>query len=388
MTVDKIDPKEICEYIDSQKESAMELWEQIVRIESPSNKKENVDYLASHLDTYLSALGMHTEKIGFEKAGSSLVAWTDPGEKEPVAILGHIDTVHPVGAFGENPFVMDGEYVYGPGVYDCKGGVAAGILAIRALKHFGYSERQIRLILSGDEEVAHALSGDPGRAVYTENAKGCIAGFNCESGFLNGDIVTARKGGGIVTVKVHGVPAHTGREPEKGASGIRAAAQMIVKIEEKSNPEKVLFNCGLIKGGSSANVVPEFCEFSIALRFHENEEYRKSLAFLQDLCENQADSRVTATLTEDALFPAMEKTEGTSQLFKKYQESCKKLGLSLPEGVYSGGCSDASFLTMMGIPVLCGVGVRGADNHSRKERAVVSSLTESAKKMVLTILKL
>lgn len=380
--------QDICDYIDSRENSMMQLWEQMVRIESPSADTAEVNRLAAHLDTYLDAMGLWRKKVAFVEAGSSLVAQTEEGELPAVALMAHMDTVHPVGRFGEDAFRRDGDKIYGPGVYDCKGGIAVAILVISTLQRFGYRKRQLRLILSGDEEVAHSLSKGGGCQVYADAAAGRAAAFNCESGLLNGDVVYRRKGGGIVTITVHGVSAHAGREPEKGASAIREAARKILKIEELSDPNKMLFNCGIVKGGTTSNAIPDFCEFSVGLRFPTNQDLEDALKTLQEICDDNADPRVRAELTVKTIFKAMEPVPDTNELLHLYQDSCEQLGFPRPEPVYSGGCSDAAYVTMMGIPVLCGVGVRGDASHSINEYAVASSLTEQAKKIVLTILSM
>jgi glutamate carboxypeptidase len=182
-------------YIDRHREDMVQLWRNIVSMESPSADVEAVRRIASHLDTYCDAMGMQRKVYAFEHAGSTFTAQTDPGRWKPVALLGHMDTVHPVGSFGEEPFRIDGDTVYGPGTLDCKGGVVAAIYAIRALQHIGYTDRQLKLILSGDEEVAHALSdGESGR-IFASETKDCAAVFNCESGFPNGEVTIRRKGG-------------------------------------------------------------------------------------------------------------------------------------------------------------------------------------------------
>lgn len=224
--------------------------------------------------------------------------------------------------------------------------------------------------------------------MYADAAADCAAAFNCESGLLNGNVVYRRKGGGIVTVTVHGVSAHAGREPEKGASAIREAARKILKIEELSDPNKMLFNCGIIKGGTTSNAIPDFCEFSVGLRFPTNQDLEDALKILQEICDDNGDPRVHAELTVKTIFKAMEPVPGTDRLLHLYQDACGQLGFSRSEPVYSGGCSDAAYVTMMGIPVLCGVGVRGDASHSINEYAVASSLTEQAKKIVLTILSM
>ncbi|MCD8077526.1 MAG: M20/M25/M40 family metallo-hydrolase [Lachnospiraceae bacterium] len=380
--------QEICEYIDAQQDSIMQLWEQMVLIESPSADREAVNRLAAHLDTYLDAMGLQRKKISFEEAGSSLVAMTEEGELPPIALMAHMDTVHPVGRFGEHVFRREGDCIYGPGVYDCKGGIAVAILVIRTLRHFGYRQRQLRLILSGDEEVAHGLSRGEGCQVYADAAAGCAAAFNCESGMLNGDVVYRRKGGAIVTIAVHGISAHAGREPEKGASAIREAARKILKIEELSDAKKVMFNCGIVRGGTTSNAIPDLCDFTVGLRFPTNQDLDEALRTLQAICDDNADPRIHSEMTLKTVFKAMEPVPGTEALLHVYQDACEQLGMSRPQPVYSSGCSDAAYVTMLGIPVLCGVGVRGSDNHSMKEYAVASSLTEQVKKLVLTILSL
>lgn len=388
MQEQQYDIQAICDYIDSREPSVTQLWEQMVRIESPSASRTEVNRLAAHPDTYLDAMGLWRKKVAFEQAGSTLVAQTEGGTLPAVALMAHMDTVHPVGRFGDNVFRRDGDNIYGPGVYDCKGGIAVAILVISTLQRFGYRKRQLRLILSGDEEVAHALSQGGGSQVYADAAVGCGAAFNCESGLLSGDVIYRRKGGGIVTVTVHGVSAHAGKEPEKGASAIRAAARKILKIEELSDPGRVLYNCGVIKGGTTSNAIPDRCEFTVGLRFPTNQDLEDALKALQAICDDDPDPRIHAEMEMKTVFKAMEPVAGTGRLLQLYQDSCERLGFPRPQPVYSGGCSDAAYISMLGIPVLCGVGVRGDASHTANEYAVASSLTEQAKKIVLTILSM
>lgn len=191
-----------------------------------------------------------------------------------------------------------------------------------------------------------------------------------------------------MTVTVYGVSAHAGKEPEKGASAIRAAARKILKIEELSDPDRVLYNCGVIKGGTTSNAIPDRCEFTVGLRFPTNQDLEDALKALQAICDDDPDPRIHAEMEMKTVFKAMEPVAGTGQLLQLYQDSCERLGFSRPQPVYSGGCSDAAYISMLGIPVLCGVGVRGDASHTANECAVASSLTEQAKKIVLTILSM
>lgn len=380
--------QQIYDYIDSQKDSMMLLWENIVRLESPSADLQGVKEVAAHLDTYLTAMGLNTRKYIFESAGPSLAAFTPSRSLPPVVLMAHMDTVHKKGSFGDKLFVRDGEYVYGPGVYDCKGGIVIAFLVLKALAYAGYDKRQIRLILSGDEEVAHSLSNQKGCEVYAEEAAGAAAAFNCESGLLNGDIVTQRKGGAVVKVTVHGVSAHAGNNPRAGASAIVEAARKILEIEAHSDPDGTSFNCGQITGGTGSNVVADRCEFMLGIRFLSNEEYEKALQFLEELLSRSSDPRIHSEFQVQAVFKAMEPTEKTDALMKVYSDACEELGLDRPGSVLSGGCSDSAYISMQKIPVLCATGVRGSDNHSPKERAVEASILERAKILTTAILNL
>lgn len=376
------------DYIDSHERELIYLWENIVRLESQSADISGVDKLAAHLDTYCAALGLHTKKYVFEQAGPALAAWTGPGAFPPVALMGHMDTVHKRNSFGPDTFRRDGELVRGPGVYDCKGGIAVAFLVLRALLHAGYDKRQLKLLLSGDEETAHGLSGGESLRLYREKLPDCAAAFNCESGLLNGDVITRRKGGGVVSLRFHGVASHAGSAPERGASAIREAARKILDIEALTDFGGTTFNCGVVSGGNGVNVIPDFCEVKVAFRFQTNRDRELAMEQLRAIAEQVYTPGVTTELIEQAGFQALEPTEKTQPLFELYRKASEELGFGSPNAVYSGGCSDGAYAALEGVPVLCGVGVRGANNHSPEEYAVLGSLKERAKIITKTILDL
>ena len=273
-------------YLEKNEHSMMELLKNLVSIETPSADREANERIAAHLDTYCDALGMERQIHHFEKAGPTFAAWTRPQEKKPILLLGHMDTVHAVGKFGPEPFLVKDDRVYGPGVYDMKGGDGISLFVLRALNAVGYEDRQIKLVLTGDEEVAHAFShGEAGKLVE-QYASGCEAAFNLESGYTSGEVTTRRNGGAIIRVKVKGKAAHAGKEPQKGASAILQAARMITEIESRSVFGYLSFNCGRISGGTGANVIPDSCEFSIGIRYAANAQYEEAIAFLKNLCEH------------------------------------------------------------------------------------------------------
>ena len=375
-------------YIDGNQDAMVSLWKNIVSIESPSSDKQAVGRIAAHLDTYCDAMGMNRKMFSFEKAGPTFMAWTGAGQDKPIALIGHMDTVHPVGSFGAEPFLVDGDRVTGPGVLDCKGGVVAAIYTIRALKAAGYDKRQLKLILSGDEEVAHALSDGEGGRIFERETADCAAVFNCETGIPGGDVTIRRKGGAVFVIEIEGKAAHAGKEPQKGISAIRQAAEMILAIENKTDFSGTTYNCGRIEGGKGANIVPDYCRFTVGVRYWTNAQYQEAEAFLRGLCEHPSVSGTHCRMTSNGFYPAMEPVEKTDQLLGIYQQCCLEMGLPAPNGTCQGGCSDSAFAARAGIPVLCSLGVAGEGPHTLQEWAEIPSLALQCKKLIAAILAL
>lgn len=384
-----MDMQKIYDFIDSQYPSMLHLWKEIVLIESGSANLEGVNTLAAHMDTYLVAMGLETKKYAYPTAGAGVAAWTPEGSLPPVLLMAHMDTVHAKGSFGDKLWVEEEGIIHGAGVYDCKGGIAVALLVTKALQFAGYKKRQIKLLFTGDEEVAHQLSNEASLALYHENAPGAAAAFNCESAPAKGDVVLQRKGANIFKIKVHGISAHTGRAPLKGANAIREAAKLVEKLESLTDyPDGVYCNCGKISGGSAVNSVPDYCEISASLRYSSLGMYEEAMAKIREICAHPSDSRITVELVEQAKFPAMEKVAKSDALYEVYRNACVELGFAAPAALYEGGASDAAHTTLAGVPTICGCGVRGGDNHSPLEWAVPESLKESAKKIVTAILRL
>ena len=386
-----MEKKKIINYLTQHKQQISYMYENLVRIETPSTNKEALDKLAAHLDTYLTAMDLQVEKHVFEKAGATIVAKSEATELAPIILCSHMDTVHAVGAFGPDPFVRDKanpDIVRGPGVYDTKGGIVIAIFAIKVLQALGYTKRQLKLVLVGDEEVAHALSNGESSAIIEREAQGACCCFNCDSGRLEDKIVLQRNGGGIFTVKVHGKAAHAGNAPWDGANAILAAAEKIAAIAKLSDYNDAYFGTGVIKGGTKSNIVPDYCEFVNDMRFKTNDAYDRALAKIKGIVEDNPNPRIHAELEATGLFRALEKVEKTDALMERFADAAEELGYNRPEGIFAGGCSDAAFVSHMGIPTLCGTGIIGNYNHTLEEYALESSILEQTAKIALTILQL
>lgn len=379
--------REAMAYLDGRQAEMLQLLKRLVEMETPSADKDAVSRLARHLDTYCDAMDMACRKTHYDGAGDALTACTRQGTQRPIALIAHMDTVHPAGSWPEL-FRQDGDKLYGPGVFDCKGGIVIALFAVKALRACRYHDRQIRLILSSDEESGHMLSGGLGGQLFEQECADCAFAFNCESGSMNNEVVTQRKGGAVIRIDVKGIAAHAGRNPEMGASAIRTAARLVESLEALTTPDGNLFNCGKIAGGTGSNIIPDSCSISLGLRYLSNADYEDALKNLERLCAQTPLPGTSASFTVLARYPAMEKTPGTDALAAVYDEASRELGYGPVSFVSTGGCSDSAFVTQTGVPTLCALGIGGANAHTKEEYALLSSLVPQCKKLVAAILSL
>ena len=223
--------QQILAFIDAHEAEMLQLWKQLTLIESPSHHIAGVDAMGAVIaDFCKNVLGYHIRFFEDDTYGNCLAACSCPFEEyeNGIALSAHMDTVHPLGSF-DPLFREDGEYFYGPGVGDCKGGIILCLLTAAALKHVGYDERPIKLIFAGDEE-----SGGPtGRSFYPKELAGSACMFNAESG-IRGKLVTGRKSSLIAIYNITGQPAHIGYLTEKPKSAIREAAMKLLALEDAS----------------------------------------------------------------------------------------------------------------------------------------------------------
>lgn len=378
--------KKAFDFIDSQSEEMRKLWVDICIMESCSHDIEGVDKVQEYLEKVFSDAGLKTRVYDFKKSGNSLVAVYESDSILPgVAFMGHVDTVHTKGKFGEIPVKIKDGIIYGPGVLDCKGGVVVAFLATKALKEIGF-DREIKLIFSGDEEIQHNAS--KGADVFLKEVNGLAAAFDCETGFEDGRIAVGRKGGAVYKISIKGIGAHSGNEPEKGISSIKEAAYKTLNLEKLTDYNGITYNVGVIKGGTVANSIPANCEMLIDVRFKKNEDVDTAWEVLTEIVETSFVPGTSATLETVSLMHPMEKNDKNMRLFELVKENSEKLGFGTPEHCVLGGASDAAYSVMAGVPSVCAIGVRGFANHTMEERAIIDSLEERAKLLVATVLSM
>lgn len=377
--------EQILAYIDAHEAEMLRLWKQLVEIESPSDYKEGVDRVGAVIEEYCrNTLGYHVRFQEDETYGNCLAACSCPFEayENGIVFSAHMDTVHALGSF-DPLFREDGEYFYGPGAGDCKGGIVMSLLTAAALKAAGYNERPIKLLFAADEE-----SGGPtGQTFYPNELQGTAFMFNAESG-IRGNLVTGRKASLIATYDITGQSAHIGYLTDKPKSAIREAAMKLLALEDASDYEEVTFCGGAIRGGTGPTSVPGSCKLQVNVRIRSESSVKKVL----DLLQQQADTTYVPGTTSSleirgTRFPMEEKSANIS-LCERFDQASRELGFGSFGHIFVGGASDAAHASAMGIPVVCASGPVVDFQHTKNERVLIASMAQRAKIHAVTILGL
>ncbi len=367
--------KLLLDYFNAKQPEILDLIREIVEIESPSK-----DFAGSRavverlkLEAEKIPLDLKIETIQIANLGEHLIvrAFSDPSEK-PILLLGHTDTVHPIGAKSRNPTRIENGKFFGGGIFDMK---ANCVLMFEALKAFAALDlkpaRSLTILLSCDEEIG----SQTGRKIVEREAEKAEFCLVCEPSAA-GKVKTGRKGTANYVLRARGVPAHAGLEPEKGASAILELTRQIEKIHSLNNLETdTTANVCTINGGTTTNVIPEHAECSIDVRFAsmaEAESVEKTLKNLQSY-----DPKVSLEISGGLNRPPLERTESVAALYEKARAIAGRLGFRLDE-TQVGGASDGNFVAALGVPVLDGLGVAGGGAHTSEEFIFVNDVAKRA----------
>lgn len=377
--------EDVFAYIDDHKAQMMDLWQDLVNQDSPASYREGVDLVAKRVFKELEEAGASTR---WDEEGKALIAEIPGDSRAPVLLLGHMDTVFPVGEAARRPFTVEGSRVTGPGALDMKGGVAVMLSALKALHSAGFSGRPLKVILVSDEEIAH--NGSKATVMLQREARGCAACFNCEPGYEDNSLVIGRKGGVVFKAAVHGIAAHAGNNPRQGRSAIWEMAKKIDDIQNMTDWDKgITFNVGTIKGGTVSNAIPDYCEVEGDIRFQDPDI---SPLVKEELLKVLNHTYIEGTKTELLLYHEgmlpMKMTEENRKLFEFVKKTGEENGIPVSEGKLVGGGSDSGYVVYAGVPTVCAMGVKGRFNHTRDEYALKDSLFERAKLLGAVILKM
>lgn len=377
--------EDVFAYIDDHKAQMMDLWQDLVNQDSPASYREGVDLVAKRVFKELEEAGASTR---WDEEGKALIAEIPGDSRAPVLLLGHMDTVFPVGEAARRLFTVEGSRVTGPGALDMKGGVAVMLSALKALHSAGFSGRPLKVILVSDEEIAH--NGSKATVMLQREARGCAACFNCETGYEDNSLVIGRKGGVVFKAAVHGIAAHAGNNPRQGRSAIWEMAKKIDDIQNMTDWDKgITFNVGTIKGGTVSNAIPDYCEVEGDIRFQDPDI---SPLVKEELLKVLNHTYIEGTKTELLLYHEgmlpMKMTEENRKLFEFVKKTGEENGIPVSEGKLVGGGSDSGYVVYAGVPTVCAMGVKGRFNHTRDEYALKDSLFERAKLLGAVILKM
>ncbi|HXT27790.1 MAG TPA: M20/M25/M40 family metallo-hydrolase, partial [Vicinamibacterales bacterium] len=244
--------KQLLQYCERHLHETLEAIEALVALESPSTDKAAVDRCGIEVARRLRALGAEVELVAQRERGDHIRARVGSGRS--VMLLGHFDTVWPVGTLERMPLTRDGDRLRGPGTFDMKAGIALAMAAIAALDATKTPRPPITMVWTTDEEIGSATS----RALVEREARDALAVLVLEPALPGGALKTARKGCGEFHLTVHGIAAHAGLDPGKGASAIHELAAQIATIERLQDLARgISVNVGIVSGGSRANVVAE-----------------------------------------------------------------------------------------------------------------------------------
>ena len=372
--------EKLFEEIDNLYPKYLKVWEDVCNIESPTNYKEGVDKVAEYFKNMAEKLSWKVEVLKQKVAGDVLVITANENSDEkPVCFSGHSDTVHPIGLFGSPAVKMDKEKIYGPGVMDCKGGIVASFMAMEALIKCGYKKRPLMLLIQSDEEVGSSISHKETINYNCEKTKDAIAFFNTE-GQVKGTAVIERKGILRYRFEVSGVALHSARCAE-AASAIRDASYKIIELEKIKDAKGLTCNCGLISGGSAANIVAAKCTFMADIRFVNEQELNEVREKVNEIAEKVYVEGCSTEFEEISFRPAMEKCEKNVKLLDKMNEKYMECGMEQLKPRVNLRGSDAAYTTLSGIPTVDCVGVEGKNIHSKDEFAYLASLKTSAKNL-------
>ena len=362
-------------YLSEHQNQMVRTIRELVEIESPSDNKQAVDRIATFLARMFEALGGRTQLHRSNDFGDSLqIDFAGDAKSKPVLLLGHYDTVYPMGTLAKMPCKIDNGRLRGPGVLDMKSGIALMLQAIEALQAWhGKLPRPVTVFLVSDEEVGSYSSRKITEALAKESAGVLV--LEPAAG-LRGAVKTARKGVGEYTLRVKGVAAHAGLDPGKGHSAILELARQITVIAKMNNLRQGLsVNPGVIQGGTRTNVIAAEASAAIDVRIKRAKQAAGIDRKLRSL--KPFDKHCKLEITGNINRLPMERTAGVAALYQKARDVAHQVGWKLEEAAVGGG-SDGNFTAGLGIPTLDGMGGVGEGAHAIHEFIVISELPRRA----------
>lgn len=349
-----------------------------VRCESPSHSKTAVDSLGALVAREWRRRGANVRILRNPLCGNHVRAEVWLGERRPprkqIMVLGHMDTVYPLGTLAKMPFRVSGGRAWGPGTFDMKGGLVQALFAVEALKSTGIkANKRFVFLWTSDEEIGSESS----RRVIEREARRSDAVLVLEPSFgREGRLKTARKGVGGAEIIVTGRSAHAGIDPEKGVNAVHELALQIQRIMKLNDPRHgITVQATVVAGGTVSNVIPAHARAELDIRYWrtaDGAELQRKFGRLRPIL-NGARLEVRGERNR----PPLERTAATRALFRHAQSLMRELGWPLGEAATGGG-SDGNLTAALGVPTLDGLGAVGDSPHSLREYVVIRALPQRA----------
>jgi glutamate carboxypeptidase len=370
----KVSPSPLVRSLVSQLPEMVSTLRRYVERESPSGAPEAISALVSLIAADFAALSGHIRLHKLPGYGPALqVDFAGPRRAPRLLLLGHTDTVYPIGTLRTMPWREQRGRLYGPGAFDMKAGVVQALYALKSLLARGSLPCSVTLLLVPDEEI-----GSPASRVITERIaprSSAVLVLEPASG-AQGACKTSRKGIARYTLRIHGLASHAGLDFERGASAIVEAAHQILAISALSRPAKGLtLNPGLISGGTRPNVVADFSEIVTDVRFLTASQAARVDAGIRRL--HPRDPRCRVEVLGGVERGPLVRSSATVKLYRMAAHAADRLGFQLAE-VSVGGGSDGNLTAALGIPTLDGLGAVGDAAHAADEFVVGQEMPRRA----------
>ncbi len=383
--------EQVFSFINSHRDEMLGKWRDFVNLEGRYDEKENVEKAQAWFKHELEEIGFRTWTVP-SRPDRCCVLLGILGEDRgtaPIMFGGHLDTVHPRGAFGcENPFHIENGKAFGPGVLDMKGGLIIALYVVKALNELGWTEHPIKFVVAGEEEGDHV--GTNVDELFTNESKGSLCAFNMETGHITNSLCVGRKGQYTFFATVHGKGGHAGNE---FATGHNALTDTVLKIADLIKVTDL--NTGttvtpsVLHCGKNTSSIPDLCEFAVDVRImNASEGDRVKKEFDRILNTSYVGGTTTEYTIETAKLYPFEPNEKILGLLAHVNKTAEENGYKPFGQIVLGGASDTGAISRAGIPCLCSCGVIGEFNHNLREYAVVESMFDRAKIYTLAILSM
>jgi glutamate carboxypeptidase len=335
-----------------------------VQTESPTHNKIAVDQMSDLIANRFAGLGCAVKRISQSKVGDFIRAEWGTGD-EQILVVGHFDTVKPTGTIEKQPWRIEGDKVYGPGIFDMKAGIVFSYYALKAMIEQGLvPDKRLVFFWNSDEEIGSPYSIE----AIKEEARRSKAALIMEPAHMQ-NLKTSRKGGGEFCIRAFGHSTHAGNDHEKGINAIEELAHQILRVQGFTDyAAGTTVSVGMIRGGTAVNVVPDFAEVRIDVRAKTASEANRLTEKMQSLTPLLSGSRIEITGGFEKL--PMERTAGTERLFQLAQKIASAEEYTVGEASV-GGMSDGNTTSSLGIPTLDGLGAVGDGAHAEHEHILI-----------------